>query len=236
MKIKLLAKAGAVMDALCSASAPMSLKELSVVLDMPVPTLSRLCNDMVEMQWLIKSDYHHFAPGIAMLRFGTHAERLSPQAASALPLIREYSLRSGLNGLLSGYTGGSFFKFCSCAQKTSDQNIFRRSGAFLALLSACNVSQDEAKSVVRKLFSDLSDVEVNTLDREFDALQRQKLLLRVGTMRQWYITVPFSWKEIGCALTFYGHGNEKQQVESACAEVAQTAAKIRSAWGRMDEK
>ncbi len=235
MKNKLLAKAGAVLDVLCSAPAAMSLKELSEKLDMPVPTLSRLCNDMVEMRWLEKCDYHHFAPGVAMLRFGSHAERLSPYAAAASPLVREYSLRSGLNGILFGYDKDTFFRICSCAQKFSDHNVLRRSGAFLALLCVCKTGSEKAKKLINEIYPDLSRVEINTLEREYDNLQKQNLLLRVGSMRQWYITVPFQWKNIGCALTFYGQGSEKSSVESTCAEATLVTSRIRSAWGRIDE-
>jgi hypothetical protein len=236
MKTKLFTKAGAVLDALCAAPEPLTLKELSQRLDMPVPTLSRLCNDMVEMRWLEKTDYHHFAPGLTLLKFGTHAGRLSPYAASAGKIIRDYSIKSGLNGLLTGFENGSFFQICACAQKSSDHNIIRRSGAFLALFSAAGYSAEEAKQAVYQLYSDISDVEKNTLDREFETLKNQNILLRVGTMRQWYITIPFRLKNISCALTFYGQGEDGKNAENACGEVANAAAKIRSAWSRLDDK
>lgn len=236
MKNKLLAKAGAVLDVLCAASGAVSLKELAEKLNMPLPTLSRLCNDMVEMQWLEKSDYHHFVPGVAMLRFGSRVEQLSPYATAAMPLMREYSLRSGLNGILFGYSREVFFRICSCAQKYSDHNVFRRSGAFLALMYICDVAMDDCRQVIERIFPDFSGVEINMIEREYYELQKQHLLLRINSMRQWYITVPFLRENGGYALTFYGQGPEKVKVETVCAEVSAVADQIRSAWGRLQDK
>ncbi|MCI5779374.1 MAG: helix-turn-helix domain-containing protein [Lentisphaeria bacterium] len=228
MKNRLLAKTGAVLDALCAAAGPMTVRELAGQLGLPTPTVSRLCGDLAEMGWLEKTDYHHYAPGLALIRFGFHAERLSPFVARAFPLIEAFSVETGLNGLLSGYDGVRFFRICGCAQKSSDRNILRRSGAFLALLFAYGLSVDAARTEARKFYSDLSEVERNTLDREFDALAARKLLLRIGTMRQWYVTVPFLCADCACALTFYGRGTEEQQVERICDEVTQLAARIRN--------
>ncbi len=236
MKNKLLGKVGAVLDMICANSGAITLKELSEKLALPVPTLSRLCSDMVELGWLEKINYHHFVPGEAMLRFGTNAQRLYPYAASADSLIWEYCLRSGLNGMLYGYAKDAFFRVCSCALRSSDQNIMRRSGAFLALMSINGMSREKAKQVINYFYPDASEVELNNMDRELDVLQQQNLLVRAGAMRQWYITVPFAGKYAGYALTFYGSGPEKSNIETVCAEVTAISAKIRSAWTRLEER
>lgn len=236
MKTKIFAKAGLVLDALCAADAPLSLKELSQRLDIPLPTLSRLCNDLAEMEWIAKTDYHHFVPGTALLRFGTHAERLSPLASAVAGIIRNYAVKSGLNGLLLGCKKGTFFRIFACSQKSSDLNIIRRSGALLALLYAAKLSAEDIKGEIIRKFPDLSDVEKNTIEREFETLRNNNILLRVGTMRQWYITVPFTYKDMGCALTFYGQGDEKKSVERACEEVSNTAGRILNIWSRLNEK
>ena len=116
MKLNLLAKTDQVVTTICNSFAPVSLKELSAKLQIPVPTLSRICNDLAELHWLEKADYHHFVPGLALIRFGDCATRLSPYAAAVETLLRDYAVKSGLNGFLAGYSGGRYFTIMRCAQ------------------------------------------------------------------------------------------------------------------------
>ena len=78
MKSSLLTKAGAVLEAVCSLDHPAAIKELTGILQLPLPTVSRLCADLVEIGLLEKTDYHHLIPGIALIRFGSRALELSP--------------------------------------------------------------------------------------------------------------------------------------------------------------
>lgn len=232
MKNRLLAKSGAVMEAVCSADAPLSVRELSELLKLPVPTLSRLCRDLAELGWLEKTDYHHFAPGLAMIRFGSLSKRLSPLAAAAAPQIEALSRESGLNGQLAGCDGKHFFRLCSFALKASDVQIYRRSGADLALLFAAGLDAETAKNAILTAHPALSEVDRNAIDREFEALRTQDLLLRVGMMRHWYITVPFRHGGFGFAATFYGQGRADQSPERMCGKVAVLTARIRTLWSR----
>ena len=232
MKNRLLAKSGAVMEAVCAADAPLSVRELSELLKLPVPTLSRLCRDLAELGWLEKTDYHHFAPGLAMIRFGSLSKRLSPLAASAAPQIEALSRETGLNGQLAGCDGKHFFRLCSFALKASDAQIYRRSGADVALLFASGLDAEAAKNAILATHPNLSEVDRNAIDREFDALRTQEYLLRVGTMRHWYITVPFRHGDFGFAATFYGQGNADQSPERICGEVTLLTARIRALWSR----
>lgn len=233
MKLLLLAKAGAVLREVCAASKPMTLKELSAKLKLPLPTLSRICNDLVEMDYLEKTSYHHFSPSLALVSMGYHAMRLSPFAASAKQIIRKYSVDSGLNGLLSGYDYGGFYRICSCSSGSSDSNVCRRSGAYVALLSLMDLSLEQAMAKALLMFPDLTDVEKNAFEREFESLKHEKCLLRVGIMRQWFITVPYRHNGNAFALTYYGVGRKDKSVEAVSQEVIQVAAKICSAWNRL---
>lgn len=233
MKLNLLAKTDQVVTTICNSFAPVSLKELSAKLQIPVPTLSRICNDLAELHWLEKTDYHHFVPGLALIRFGDCATRLSPYAAAVETLLRDYAVKSGLNGFLAGYSGGRYFTIMRCAQSGSDEDIFRRSGILTALLSVSGLEQNDAKEELLRYLPELSDVEKNAFDREFEQLKFRKLLLRVGIMRQWYITVPFSRENSSYAVTFYGYGSKDKSVETVCTEVEQTVGRIISAWNRI---
>ena len=233
MKLNLLAKTDQVVTAICNSFAPVSLKELSEKLHIPVPTLSRICNDLAELHWIEKTDYHHFVPGLALIRFGACAVKLSPYATAVESLIRNYSVKSGLNGLLAGYRGGRYFTIMQCAQNTSDEDIFRRSGILTALLSVSDLSAGDAREELMRYFPDLSDVESNAFDREFEDLRFNKRLIRVGIMRRWYVTVPFTRANSSYAVTFYGHGAKDKSVENVCAEVEQLAGRIISAWNRI---
>ena len=236
MKLQLLEKAGMVVEAVCNSSEPVTLKELAEKLQLPVPTLSRICNDLVELRWIEKTDYHHFTPGLSLIRFGDNAARLSPYAVAVESLLRDYAVKTGLNGLLAGYYQGNAFTVLRCAQNNSDEDIFRRSGVLTALLSVSGVSHDDARNELLRRFPNFSEVEINTFDREFEKLQFRKLLLRVGILRQWYITVPFIRGSAGYALTFYGQGPKEKSVETVCNEVEHIAGRIVSAWNRISRR
>ena len=66
MKNQLLGKVQTVLETLICAKKPLSIKELSDQLAMPLPTVSRLCSDLVEMGLIEKTDYHHLVPGISL--------------------------------------------------------------------------------------------------------------------------------------------------------------------------
>ena len=102
-----------------------------------------------------------------------------------------------------------------------------------ALLSVSGVSHDDARNELLRRFPNFSEVEINTFDREFEKLKFRKLLLRVGILRQWYITVPFTRGSAGYALTFYGQGPKEKSVETVCNEVEHIAGRIVSAWNRI---
>lgn len=232
MKNLLLAKLGAVMETLCAAPGPLSIRELADRLGLPPPTLSRLCADLVELGWLEKTDYRRFAPGLAVLRFGALAEARSPLIAAAAPQIEAFAVETGLNGLLSGCDGKNCCRLFSRIVKATDHNVFRRSGAALALLHVSGLNTTAVRDALARLYPDLSEVEKNAVDRELETLRTQKLLLRIGTLRQWYITAPFRHRETGFALTFYGQGKAEQSPEKLGRDVVNLAARIRTVWSR----
>ena len=233
MKLLLLAKVGAVLREICAAPKPLSLKELAEKLKLPLPTLSRICNDLAEMKYLEKTSYHHFAPSLTLVSMGFHAVRLSPFATTAEDIIRKYSLESGLNGMFSGYDYGGFYQICSCSSGSSDSNICRRSGAYVALLSLLDISMEKAWFKALNMFPDLSDVEKNAFEREFEQLKHSKCLMRIGIMRQWFITGPFRHNGTVFALTYYGTGRKDKDVDSVSRDIIQVGARICSAWDRL---
>lgn len=232
MKNRLLAKAGAVVETLCAAPRPLSIRELAVRLDLPTPTLSRLCADLVELGWLEKTDYHRFAPGLALPRLGALAEGLTPLIALAAPQIESFAVETGLNGLLSGCDGTHCYRLFARSLKESDRNIFRRSGADVALFGVTGLDAAAVRELIAARSPDLTDVEKNAIDRELDAVRSQNLLIRVSTLRQWYITAPFRHRERGFAVTFYGQGRPEQSPERLGGELLNLTARIRTAWSR----
>ena len=63
MKSSLMFKAASILEAICASKHPVAIKELTGILDLPLPTVSRLCADLIEIGLLEKTDYHHLVPG-----------------------------------------------------------------------------------------------------------------------------------------------------------------------------
>ena len=113
MKSSLLSKAASVLEAVCSVDHPVAIKELTGILDLPLPTVSRLCADLVESGLLEKTDYHHLIPGITLMRFGQRTKELSPLISTLKTAVDDYSGSSGLNAVVFGFQKNSFFNILS---------------------------------------------------------------------------------------------------------------------------
>ena len=221
-------KAASIIEAICASDHPMAIKELTKVLDMPLPTVSRLSADLIEIGLLEKTDYHHLIPGVALMRLGYQAQFLSPLTEALKSTVDDYSRSSGLNAAVFGYQNNTFFHIYSVQQGTTVQDPLRLTGAFLVLLAASGTTIEKAQAVVRKKYPDMPVTEQVICDREFSVLQKQKSLTRVAPHRKWAVTMPFIYDGITCALSFYGTGKEDRTVEAEHFNISKVLSRIRT--------
>ncbi|MBE6389044.1 MAG: hypothetical protein E7043_02600 [Lentisphaerae bacterium] len=233
MKSSLLTKAGAVLEAICTVDHPVAIKELVQILDMPLPTVSRLCCDLVEIGLLEKTDYHHLIPGITLMRFGHRAQKLSPLIATVKTHVDSYSESSGLNAAIYGFDRGSFFHIYSCHRNNPVQDALRYTGAFLVMLSSAGITAEKAQDIVLKKYPDMPVTERVICDREFHVIRQNKILTRVAPTRRWMITMPFTYNMIPCSLSFYGQGKEDSSVEAELFNISKVLSRIRTALDRI---
>lgn len=221
-------KAASILEAVCASDHPVAIKELTKVLDMPLPTVSRLCADLIESGLLEKTDYHHIIPGITLMRLGYQAQYLSPLIDALKNTVDNYSLSSGLNAAVFGFQNDTFFQIYNIPQNNPVQDPLRFTGAFLVLLAASKVKAEKAQEIVRKKYPDMPVTEQVICDREFSVLQTQKTLTRINPHRKWAITMPFIYNGITCALTFYGTGREERTVEAELFDISKVLSRIRT--------
>ncbi|MBQ4328685.1 MAG: helix-turn-helix domain-containing protein [Lentisphaeria bacterium] len=232
MKSSLMFKAASILEAICASKHPVAIKELTGILDLPLPTVSRLCADLIEIGLLEKTDYHHLVPGISLMRLGYQAKFLSPLLEILKATVDDHSRSSGLNAAVFGYQHGAFFEIYNFHQNNPLQDPLRLTGAYLVLLAASGTKAETAQEIVRKKYPDMPVTEQIICDREFSVLQTQKTLTRVAPHRKWAITMPFIYDGIVCTLSFYGTGKEERNVEAEVFEVSKVLSRIRTAVDR----
>ena len=233
MKSSLLAKAGAVLEAVCSVDRPVAIKELTQMLGMPLPTVSRLCADLVDLRLLEKTDYHHLIPGISLIRFGNRAQELSPLISILQQPVSDYVNLSGLNAAIYGFDRDCFFHIYSSDPDNPVQDPLRYTGAFIVLMVAAGVSAEHAQELVLSRYPDMPVTEKVICDREFSVVQQQKILTRIAPNRKWMISMPFYYENIACCLTFYGQGKEERTVEAELFEISKVLSRIRTGLDRI---
>lgn len=228
MKSSLLSKAGALIEAVCRAEHPVAIKELTGVLDMPLPTISRLCADLIEIGLLEKTDYHHIIPGIALIRFGSRAGELSPLISALKQPLDEYLNSSGLNAVVFGFDRGSFFTVYERRHGESSYDVLRHTGAVMVLMVSAGMDAEGAQKMLSGRYPDMPVTEKVVCDREFHVVSRQKYLTRVAPGRHWSITMPFVYAKLHCALSVYGRGKDSRSVEVEMFEVSKVLSRIRT--------
>ena len=233
MKSSLLSKAASVLEAVCSVDHPVAIKELTEILDLPLPTVSRLCADLVETGLLEKTDYHHLIPGIALMRFGQRSREFSPLISSLKTVVDDYSNISGLNAVVFGFQKNCFFNIYSCGKDNLLQDPLRYTGAFLVLLASAGVKAEKAQKIVVSKYPDMPVTEQVICDREFSELQSRKTLTRVASGRKWAITMPFVYDRIPCTLSYYGIGRENSTVEAELFNICKVLSRIRTGLDRI---
>lgn len=234
MRSSLLAKAGAVLEAVTAADHPVAIKELVKILDMPLPTVSRLCADLVEIGLLEKTDYHHIIPGMTLVRFGQMAKKQSPLIATIKPHIDAYVAESGLSAVVYGFARNRFFYIYGYGSNNRVQDPLRYTGAFLVLLAvSAGIDAAKAGKIIAEKYPEMSDTEKVICDREFSALMHKKVLVRCAPGRKWMITMPFYYNGTICSLSFYGQGRENRTVEAELFEISKVLSRIRSGLDRI---
>lgn len=233
MKSSLLSKAGAVLEAVCRLDHPVAIKELTQMLDMPLPTVSRLCADLVEIGLLEKTDYHHLIPGIALVRFGCRALELSPLLSVLKAPVENFSAASGLNAVVYGFADSTFFNVYNCIRNNPVQDVLRYTGAFLVLLAAAGIPADKAQQIAIERYPDMPVTERVICDREFSECQKHKTLTRIAPNRKWMISMPFYYDGIAFALSFFGQGREERTVEAEQFEISKVLSRIRTGIDRV---
>ena len=233
MKSSLLSKAASVLEAVCSVDHPVAIKELTEILDLPLPTVSRLCADLVETGLLEKTDYHHLIPGIALMRFGQRSREFSPLISSLKTVVDDYSNISGLNAVVFGFQKNCFFNIYSCGKDNLLQDPLRYTGAFLVLLASAGIKAEKAQKIVIEKYPDMPVTEQVICDREFSELQSRKTLTRVASGRKWAITMPFVYDRMPCTLSYYGIGRENSTVEAELFNIGKVLSRIRTGLDRI---
>lgn len=233
MKSSLLGKAAAVLEAVCTVDHPVAIKELTQLLNMPLPTVSRLCGDLVETGLLEKTDYHHIIPGITLMRFGHRAQKLSPLINTLKQHVDDYAKKSGLNAAVHGYDRGCFFHIHSCNQNNPVQDPLRYTGAFLVILAAMGIKSDKAQKIVTRKFPDMQITEKVICDREYEICQNQRTLTRIAPNRRWMITMPFFYNKIPCAISFYGIGKDERTIEAEIFDITKVVSRVNSGLDRI---
>lgn len=233
MKSSLLTKAGSVLEAVCTMDRPVAIKELTKILGLPLPTVSRLCADLVEIGLLEKTDYHHLIPGIALIRFGNRASQLSPLISAISQPINDYVNLSGLNAAVYAFDRDTFFHIYSNCPNNPAQNSLHYTGAFLVLLAAANVTSEKAAEIISREYPDMPVTEKVICDREFHVVQQQKILTRNLPGRKWMISMPFAYDNVNCSLSFYGQGKEERSFEAELFEIGKVLSRIRTGLDRI---
>lgn len=229
MKNQLLGKVQSVLETLSGSQKPLSIKELSAQLSLPLPTLSRLCSDLIEMGLIEKTDYHHLVPGISLIRYGNMAAEISPLLNISGAMIRDYVWKNGLNALLYGYDKGNFFKIFDCAKQYSEsRKAFWQTGAFQVLLAASGKNLQDALEEIGKIFSGVTVEEMLIIEREYEKLLKEKILVRSGINRHYAVTIPFRYREIYCAASFYGHISKENSPDKVYFESLRIVNRIRA--------
>ncbi|MBE6359161.1 MAG: hypothetical protein E7057_07950 [Lentisphaerae bacterium] len=233
MKSSLLSKAEAVLEAVCSVNDPIAIKELTKMLNMPLPTVSRLCADLVETGLLEKTDYHHVTPGISLVRLGSQAQNSSPLVSILKQPVMTYSMMSGLNAAVYGFDKETFFHIFSCHQSNPAQDALRYTGAFQVLMAAANLTPEQAQKITEKKYPDMPVTEKVICDQEFNTVLKQKILSRIAPNKKWMISMPFYYMDIACSLTFYGQGKEDRTVEAELFEISKVLSRVRTGLDRI---
>lgn len=229
MKNLLLVKVKAVLEAIAAAPQPTALNELAKSLNLPLPTLSRITADLVEMGLVDKIDYHHLAPGLGMLRLGECARQNIPLIQQVVPLCQRFAAQYGnISFIIAAISGNSIFQIYSSNPAFSDSAILWSSGIATVLLAASGKDLSQAQQCYLQKFPQAEIAEKLIFEREFESVLQKKHLFRISTMRLWSLSMPFNYHNNSCGVSFFGNAPKDTSPERFIFECAKLIAKLNS--------
>lgn len=206
-----------------------TLSELSGELDIPLPTLSRLISDMVEMNLLEKVDHYRVAPAPGLIRLGECAKSHSPHYQYMVPEIRKFSEKMQMNVELAGMKEENMFSFYSGSLPRNHIMTPWESGLKPVLLIMSGVPMERCLQLFSVEIPGVSATEHVILERELESVRSEKKLFRTNTMRQWSWVSAFCSRDMWFGLCFYGSSAENCSRERFDIECSMLTGHIMSA-------
>lgn len=203
MKNLLLQKVKLVLDTV-AASGTVAINELAEKLDIPLPTMSRLLSDMIEMKLLDKPDYYHVTLASGMIRLGECARKHSFLVRRVAPLLDRYAEQVQMNVLLAGFDADTMFTIYHRGKSEND-NLIWDCGLALVLMDQAKLPQAECEELFRRNVPDLSDTARLIFTREMESIKNERMLFRSNTMRRWSCACGFEYRKFNYGFCFYGH-------------------------------
>ena len=232
MKNLLLVKVKAVLEAIAAAPRPVAINELAKSLNLPLPTLSRITADLVEMGLVDKIDYHHLVPGLGMLHLGECARQNIPLIRQAEPLCRRFSSQYGkFSFIIAGISEGAVYTIYSSNPTYSDRATLWACGLGTLLLATSGKDMSEARECYLREFPRADVAEKLIFEREYETIQQKKHLFRLNTMRLWSLSMPFSYHKSSCGICFFGTAPQNTPPERFSFECAKVIAKLNNLTG-----
>ena len=207
MKNRLLSKVLLVLDALAEAGS-LSVSELAEMFSIPLPTMSRLLSDMVEMKLVEKLDFYRVAPAPGLIRLGECARKHSALVRKISPVLNRHAEKIQMNVLLAGFDKNTMFTIYHHGKSAGNENIIQDSGLALVLLNQSGAAPEECRNFLKKNHPGISDTELLIFTREMESISDEHLLFRANTMRQWSCSMGFSCRGLDCGFCFYGKAPE----------------------------
>ena len=206
-----------------------TLNELAEKLDIPLPTLSRLVSDMVEMQLLEKLDYYRIAPAPGLIRLGECSKKHSFLLRNAVPKLREFSEKKRMNSIFAGFDGQNIFElFSTCLPENHPVSVWE-SGLAPVIMTAAGISDGECLRQFRQNTPRCSEADVLIFERELEHIRNARQLFRTTSMRYWSCAIPFNYREMCCGICFYGSAPENCSREKFDLECSLLVSRIAAA-------
>ena len=202
---------------------------MSCELDIPLPTLSRLISDMVEMDLLEKVDHYRVAPAPGLIRLGECAKSHSPHYRYMVPEIRKFSEKMQMNAELAGMKEENMFSFFSASLYRNHVMTPWESGLKPVLLIMSGTPMERCLQLFSQENPGASAMDRVILERELESVRNEKKLFRTNTMRQWCWASAFCSRNMWFGLCFYGSAAENCSRERFDIECSMLTGRIMSA-------
>ena len=232
MKNLLLQKVDAILKTL-AVQGQISMNELSSALNIPLPTLSRVVSDLMEMKLVEKIDYHHLTLGTAMIRYGECCRSHNPLPAVSIPRITAFAEELHMSVLMAAYDDGMMFPLYSRIDPQEQHPLgIWESGLALVLMTEAGLPQDECLELYRQNQPDTGVAGLLIFERELDNVKANRRLFRVNTMRLWSCSMPLKSKHPVCGICFYGKAPADRTMERFSFDCTRLMARLNSSLDR----